>query len=82
MTCGGGPPPFFCVSLLWAVLGSATASKAANNSCYGMAIGLTVTAGVLSIGNVSGCAMNPAVATALALSEAAVGKGAAGLVRA
>jgi glycerol uptake facilitator-like aquaporin len=40
-------------------------SKQKNNNFYGFAIGMTVLAGALTVGGVSGAAFNPAVATGL-----------------
>jgi aquaporin Z len=50
-------------ALAWVVLNVATTKANANNSFYGAAIGLTVTAGAVAVGGVSGAAFNPAVAT-------------------
>ncbi len=52
----------FTFALAFVVLNTATAKRTANNSYYGLAIGLTVTAGAYSVGAVSGGAFNPAVA--------------------
>ncbi len=51
-------------ALAWVVLNVATTKANANNSFYGAAIGLAVTAGACSVGSLSGAAFNPAVATA------------------
>lgn len=51
-------------ALAWVILNVATTKANANNSFYGAAIGLTVTAGACSVGSLSGAAFNPAVATA------------------
>ncbi len=53
----------FTFALAWVVLNVATTKANANNSFYGAAIGLTVTAGAVAVGGVSGAAFNPAVAT-------------------
>ena len=56
------------------VLNVATAKANANNSFYGLAIGLTVLTGAFSVGGISGGAFNPAVAvgiTTLGLAAAA-----------
>ncbi|MFO1483423.1 MAG: aquaporin [Verrucomicrobiaceae bacterium] len=50
-------------ALAWVVLNVATTKANANNSFYGAAIGLTVTAGAFAVGGISGAAFNPAVAT-------------------
>lgn len=52
----------FTFALAWVVLNVATAKGTANNSFYGAAIGLTVTAGAIAVGDLSGGAFNPAVA--------------------
>ena len=52
----------FTFALAWVVLNSATSKDTANNSFYGLAIGMTVMAGAFSVGGVSGGAFNPAVA--------------------
>lgn len=52
----------FTFALAWVVLNTATAKGTANNSFYGAAIGLTVTAGAIAVGDISGGAFNPAVA--------------------
>jgi aquaporin Z len=51
----------FTFALAWVVLNTATAKGTAGNSFYGLAIGFTVLAGVISVGPVSGGAFNPAV---------------------
>ncbi len=51
----------FTFALVYVVLNAATAKKNANNSFYGLAIGMTVMVGAFSVGNVSGAALNPAV---------------------
>lgn len=52
----------FTFALVSVVLNTATTKKAAGNSYYGLAIGSTVLAGALSVGQISGGAFNPAVA--------------------
>ena len=52
----------FTFALAWVVLNVATAKATSNNSFYGAAIGLTVTAGAIAVGDLSGGAFNPAVA--------------------
>lgn len=64
----------FTFLLVYVILNVATAKGTANNSFYGLAIGLTVTVGAFAVGNLSGGAFNPAVAlgvTVLGLSAAA-----------
>lgn len=48
-------------ALVWVVLNVATAKATAGNSFYGLAIGFTLFVGVVSVGGVSGGAINPAV---------------------
>lgn len=50
------------LALAWVVLNVATTKANANNSFYGLAIGMTVTAMAFALGPVSGAAFNPAVA--------------------
>lgn len=52
---------FFTFALALVVLNTATASRTANNSFYGLAIGFTVTAAAYAGGAFSGGAFNPAV---------------------
>jgi aquaporin Z len=52
----------FTFALAYVVLNSATAKGTANNSFYGLAIGMTVMVGAFSVGAISGGAFNPAVA--------------------
>jgi aquaporin Z len=49
-------------ALAYVVLNVATSKDHPNNSFYGLAIGLTVTAGAIAVGGVSGGVFNPAVA--------------------
>ncbi len=57
----------FTFALAWVVLNTATAKGTANNSFYGLAIGMTVMTGAFAVGDVSGGAFNPAVATGITL---------------
>ncbi|MDE3084742.1 MAG: aquaporin [Verrucomicrobiota bacterium] len=57
----------FTFALAWVVLNTATAKGTAGNSFYGLAIGMTVMTGAFAVGNVSGGAFNPAVATGITL---------------
>ena len=50
-------------ALAWVVLNTATAKGTSGNSNYGLAIGFTVTVMAYAVGNISGGAFNPAVAT-------------------
>jgi aquaporin Z len=64
----------FTFALAWVVLNVATAKATSGNSNYGLAIGLTVMAGVFAVRSVSGGVFNPAVAvgvTMMGLSAAA-----------
>src|ERR1700678_2495285 len=55
----------FTFALCWVVLNAATSKGTAGNSFYGLAIGMTVMVGCVAVGNVSGGAFNPAVATGI-----------------
>ena len=57
----------FTFALCYVVLNVATAKGTANNSFYGLAIGMTVMAGAFSVGGISGGAFNPAVAVAISI---------------
>jgi len=57
----------FTFALCWVVLNVATSKGTANNSFYGLAIGMTVMTGAFAVGNVSGGAFNPAVATGISV---------------
>jgi aquaporin Z len=57
----------FTFALAWVVLHTATSKETAGNSFYGLAIGMTVMVGAFAVGNVSGGAFNPAVATGITL---------------
>lgn len=57
----------FTFALVYVVLSVATSDKTAGNSYYGLAIGFTLMAAAYSIGAVSGCAINPAVAAGLTI---------------
>jgi len=57
----------FTFALAWVVLNVATAAGTKGNSYFGLAIGLTVTAGAYAVGPISGAAFNPAVSVGLAL---------------
>ncbi|HUR20754.1 MAG TPA: aquaporin [Vicinamibacterales bacterium] len=73
----GGPLPamgpallaefLFTFALAWVVLNVATAKDTAGNSFYGVAIGMTVTAGAFAVGHISGAVFNPAVAIGISL---------------
>jgi aquaporin Z len=57
----------FTFALAWVVLNVATAKGTANNSFYGLAIGMTVMTGAFAVGGASGGAFNPAVAVGVTL---------------
>lgn len=57
----------FTFALVFVVLNVATAKGTANNSFYGLAIGFTVMTGAFAVGNISGGAFNPAVATGISI---------------
>jgi aquaporin Z len=57
----------FTFALVFVVLNVATSKKTAGNSYYGLAIGFTLMAAAYAIGNISGCAINPAVAIGLTI---------------
>jgi aquaporin Z len=59
----------FTFALAYVVLNSATSKDTANNSFYGLAIGLTVMVGAFSVGALSGAAFNPAVALGAAVMK-------------
>jgi aquaporin Z len=64
----------FTFALVYVVLNAATSKKTSGNSYYGLAIGFTLMAAAYSIGGISGCAINPAVAvgiTVMGLSKLA-----------
>jgi aquaporin Z len=67
---GGWKPAFvaeflFTFALCWVVLNVATSKGTMGNHFYGVAIGMTVMVGAFAVGNVSGGAFNPAVATGI-----------------
>lgn len=57
----------FTFALAYVVLNTATAKGTANNSFYGLAIGMTVMTGAFAVGGISGGAFNPAVAVGIAV---------------
>ena len=60
----------FTFALAYVILNVATAKGTAGNSNYGLAIGVTVVAGVYSVRHISGGAFNPAVAIGAAMMKA------------
>ncbi len=61
----------FTFALALVVLNTATASKTANNSYFGLAIGFTVMVGAFAVGGISGGAFNPAVGVGPAFARLA-----------
>jgi aquaporin Z len=59
----------FTFALAYVVLNCATAKGTANNSFYGLAIGMTVMVAAFSVGAISGGAFNPAVAVGIGLMK-------------
>ena len=57
----------FTFALVYVALNVATAKGTSGNSFYGLAIGFTVMVGAFSVGNISGGAFNPAVATGISV---------------
>lgn len=65
----------FTFMLVLVVLNVATVKKVEGNSYYGLAIGLTVTAGAYAVGKVSGAAFNPAVGIGPTVSHVVISHG-------
>jgi aquaporin Z len=59
----------FTFALAYVVLNVATAKGTAGNSFYGLAIGMTVTAGAYAVARIGGGAFNPAVAVGAGLMK-------------
>lgn len=59
----------FTFALAYVVLNTATAKGTANNSFYGLAIGMTVMTGAFAVGSISGGAFNPSVAVGIAVMK-------------
>lgn len=57
----------FTFALVYVVLNAATAEGTSGNSFYGLAIGLTVMTGAFAVGDISGGALNPAVAIGISI---------------
>jgi aquaporin Z len=55
----------FTFALAYVVLNTATAKGTADNSFYGLAVGMTVMTGAFAVGSISGGAFNPAVAVGI-----------------
>ncbi len=60
----------FTMALVLVILNVAATRQTAGNSFYGLAIGLTVAAGALTVGPISGAAFNPAVGFSATLAGA------------
>lgn len=63
----------FTFALSFVVLSVATSPKIKNNPYFGMAIGLTLMAGIFAGGNISGAVYNPAVAIGAMLVDMRIG---------
>ena len=59
----------FTFALAFVVLNVATAKGTANNSFYGLAIGMSVMTGAFAVGSISGGAFNPAVAVGIGVMK-------------
>ena len=59
----------FTFALAFVVLNVATSKDTADNSFYGLAIGMTVMAGAFAVGSISGGAFNPAVAVGIGVMK-------------
>lgn len=59
----------FTFALMYVILFTAVLKESSGNQIYGVAIGLTVFAGAVSVGDVSGDAFNPAVYIGAAILE-------------
>src|SRR5438105_10130263 len=57
----------FTFALVYVVLNTATAEGTSGNSFYGLAIGMTVMTGAFAVGDISGGALNPAVAVGISI---------------
>lgn len=68
----------FTFALALVVLNTATASKTAGNSYFGLAIGFTVMVGAFAGGGISGGAFNPAVGLGPNISQVMLGAGSLG----
>lgn len=66
-----GAEVLFTFALAYVVLNVATAKGTANNSNYGLAIGFTVLAGAVAVGDLSRGVFNPAVAAGITLMQKA-----------
>ncbi|MPZ62827.1 MAG: porin [Propionibacteriales bacterium] len=55
-------------ALVWVTLNTTTSRHHSDNGFYGLAVGFTMLVGVVSVGDISGAALNPAVAFGLNVS--------------
>jgi aquaporin Z len=55
----------FTFAMTFVILNVGTSKSIAGNSFYGIAIGLVVLAGIFAVGPISGCVLNPGVATGM-----------------
>ena len=65
----------FTFLLVFVILNVATHPNLKGNSFYGLAIGLTVMAGIFSVGPVSGAVFNPAVSLGPSIIDLVTGEG-------
>ncbi|MDC0160006.1 aquaporin family protein [Gemmatimonadales bacterium] len=65
----------FTFMLMLVILNVAMSRKTRGNAYYGIAIGLTVTAGAISVGDISGAVFNPAVALGPTIIDVMVASG-------
>ena len=65
----------FTFLLVFVILNVATHPNLKGNSFYGLAIGLTVMAGIFSVGPISGAVFNPAVSLGPSIVDAITGEG-------
>ena len=65
----------FTFLLVFVILNVATHPNLIGNSFYGLAIGLTVMAGIFSVGPISGAVFNPAVSLGPSIVDAITGDG-------
>ena len=65
----------FTFLLVFVILNVATHPNLKENSFYGLAIGLTVMAGIFSVGPISGAVFNPAVSLGPSIVDAITGDG-------
>lgn len=59
----------FTFALGWVMLNVATSKNHEDNHFYGLAIGFTVAAGVVAVGDISGAVFNPAVALGISVAK-------------